>query len=227
MMNKSVGFPYRAVQFLSKLKRNNNRAWFESNRDEFVRSVLEPAQEFVVVLGELLRTVAPGIIAIPQTDKSIFRLYRDVRFSKNKSPYKTNLGIIFWEGERKKMECSGFYFHVEPNYLFLGTGMYMFTDDLLKKYRQVVYNPDKAKELDSIIKKLKKKGYITGGKSFKRIPKGFDAEYPYSDYLLNYGIYVYEENIDLMDLQKADILKFTFKKFKEMLPLHKWLVKNI
>ena len=88
-------FPGNSVRFLSKLKRNNNREWFESHREEFVTSVLEPAQEFVVVLGELLRTIAPGIIAIPKTDKSIFRLHRDVRFSKNKSPYKTNLGILF------------------------------------------------------------------------------------------------------------------------------------
>jgi uncharacterized protein (TIGR02453 family) len=226
-MNKQKNFPYDAVRFLSKLKRNNSREWFETNRDEFVSSVLNPAQEFVVVLGDLLRTIAPGIIAIPKTDKSIFRLHRDVRFSKNKSPYKTNLGIILWEGERKKMECSGFYFHVEPDYLFLGTGMYMLTDELLKNYRQVVYNPDKAKELDSIIKRLKKKGYSPGGKSYKRVPKGFDTEYPFSDYLLYNGIYVYEENIDLKKLQKENILKFTFKKFKEMLPLHQWLVKNI
>ncbi len=158
-------FPEDAVKFLAKLKRNNNRKWFESHREEFIASVFEPAQEFVLVLGEMLRAVAPGIIAIPKTDKSIFRLHRDVRFSKNKSPYKTNLGIIWWEGDRKKMECSGFYFHVEPEYFFLGTGQYMFTDALLKKYRHVVYDPDKAKELDTIVKKLKKKGFELGGKN--------------------------------------------------------------
>lgn len=219
-------FPGNAVKFLSKLKRNNNREWFESHREEFVTSVLEPAQEFVVVLGELLRTIAPGIIAIPKTDKSIFRLHRDVRFSKNKSPYKTNLGILFWEGERKKMDCSGFYFHIEPGYFFLGAGQYMFSDDILKKYRQVIYNPDKAKELDSIVKKLKKKGYVLGGKTFKRVPKGFDAEYPYSDYLLFNGIYLYGESSDLKKLGK-DPVKFAYKKFAEMLPFHRWLVKNI
>ena len=195
-------FPEDAVKFLAKLKRNNNRNWFESHKEEFIASVLEPAQEFVLVLGEMLRAVAPGIIAIPKTDKSIFRLHRDVRFSKNKSPYKTNLGIIWWEGDRKKMECSGFYFHVEPDYFFLGAGQYMFTNDLLKKYRHVVYDPDKAKELDSIVKKLKKKEFELGGKTYKRVPKGFDAEYPYSDYLLYNGIYIYEERSDLKEIRK-------------------------
>ena len=218
-------FPEDAVKFLAKLKRNNNRNWFESHKEEFIASVLEPAQEFVLVLGEMLRAVAPGIIAIPKTDKSIFRLHRDVRFSKNKSPYKTNLGIIWWEGDRKKMECSGFYFHVEPEYFFLGTGQYMFTDDLLKKYRRVVYDPDKAKELDTIVKKLKKKGFELGGKTFKRVPKGFDAEYPFSDYLLYNGIYVYEERSDLKKLENA--VDYAYKKFVQMLPLHQWLVKNI
>src|SRR3970282_2502527 len=96
-------FPFEAIKFLSKLKRNNNKDWFESHRDEFNNSVLEPAQEFVVVLGELLRTFVPGIIAIPKTDKSIFRLHRDVRFSKDKAPYKTNLVILFWEGIKQTL----------------------------------------------------------------------------------------------------------------------------
>lgn len=220
-------FPLDAVKFLSKLKRNNSREWFESHREEFVNSVLEPAQEFVVVLGELLRTIAPGIIAIPKIDKSIFRLHRDVRFSKNKSPYKTNLGILWWEGNRKKMECSGFYFHVEPGYSFFGAGQYMFTKELMTKYRQLVYRPDKAKELGSIIKKLKKKGFKLGGKTFKRVPKGFDAEYPYSEYLLYSGLYVYDESNDINKFQKENVAKFVYKKFTEMLPLHQWLVKNI
>ena len=220
-------FPGDAIKFLAKLKRNNNREWFESHREEFIASVLEPAQEFVLVLGEMLRAVAPGIIAIPKTDKSIFRLHRDVRFSKNKSPYKTNLGILWWEGERKKMECSGFYFHVEPKYFFLGTGQYLFTNDLLKKYRHILYNPDNAKELEVIVKKLRKKGFELGGKTFKRVPKGFDAEYPYADYLLYSGIYAYEEYSDLKKLEKEKTVEFAYKKFVEMLPLHKWLVKNI
>ena len=220
-------FPFEAIKFLSKLKRNNNKDWFESHRDEFNNSVLEPAQEFVVVLGELLRTFVPGIIAIPKTDKSIFRLHRDVRFSKDKAPYKTNLGILFWEGERKKMDCPGFYFHAEPDYIFLGSGQYMFSDFLLKRYREIIYNPDKAKELHSIVKKLKKKGYSLGGRTYKRVPRGFDPEYPYSEYLLHNGIYLFEEIRDLKKILKEDMVKFSLKKFKETLPFHNWLVKNI
>lgn len=125
------------------------------------------------------------------------------------------------------MECSGFYFHVEPGYMFLGGGLYMFPDNLLKKYREIVYNPDKANELHSIINKMKRKTFSTGGKTYKRVPKGFDPEYPFSDYLLYSGLYVYEEFKDLKKLKEEDIVKLSFKRFKEMLPIHKWMVKNI
>jgi uncharacterized protein (TIGR02453 family) len=220
-------FPFDAVKFLSKLKRNNNKEWFESHREEFNNLVFEPAQEFVVVLGELLRTIVPDIIAIPKTDKSIFRIHRDIRFSKDKLPYKTNLGLYFWEGNRKKMECSGFYFHIEPGSFFLGSGHYEFTDDQLKKFRNTIYNPDKAKELDSIIKKLMKKGFGIGGKTYKKVPRGFDPEYPFAEYLLHSGLYSFEENKDLKVLEKENPVKFAFQKYKTMLPLHQWLVKNI
>lgn len=226
-MKSESHFVSEAVKFLSKLKRNNNRDWFESHRENFNTDVLIPAQEFVIVMGELLQTIAPGIIAIPKIDKSIFRLHRDIRFSKDKSPYKTNLGILFWEGDRKKMGCSGFYFHIEPNYVFLGAGLYLFSDILLKKYRGIIYNPDKAGELDSIVKKLKKKGYGFGEETYKKVPRGFDPDYPYSDYLLYNGFYAYTDKINLKDFLKEDVVKFTFKQFKEMLPVHQWLAKNI
>jgi uncharacterized protein (TIGR02453 family) len=220
-------FPFDAVKFLSKLKRNNNKEWFESHREEFNNFVFEPAQEFVVVLGELLRTIVPDIIAVPKTDKSIFRIHRDIRFSKDKLPYKTNLGLYFWEGSRKKMECSGFYFHIEPGSFFLGSGHYVFTDDQLKKFRNTIYNPDKAKELDSIVKKLKKKGFGIGGKTYKKVPRGFDPEYPYAEYLLHSGLYAFEESKDLKVLTAENPVKFSFQKYKTMLPLHQWLVRNI
>lgn len=220
-------FPFEGLKFLSKLKKNNNRDWFESHREEFNKTLFEPAQEFVVVLGELLRTFAPGIIAIPKTDKSIFRLHRDVRFSKDKSPYKTNLGLYFWEGERKKMDCSGFYFHAEPGYIFLGAGQYQFSDQVLKKYRDIVYDIEKGRELDTIVKKLMKKGFKIGGKTYKKVPRGFDPEYPFAEYLLYFGIYIYDEINDLNVFKKEDPVKYAYKKFKIMLPIHRWLVENI
>ncbi|MFN3693589.1 MAG: DUF2461 domain-containing protein, partial [Ignavibacterium sp.] len=144
---KTMTFPFITAKYLSDLSKNNNREWFLKNRERFDMEFLQPAIQFVIDLGERLQTFAPSIMAVPRIDKSIFRLHRDVRFRKNKSPYKTNLGIYFWEGKGKRMECSGFYFHIEPNNFFLGAGMYVFSPQQLKKYRDTVYNPDKASEL--------------------------------------------------------------------------------
>ena len=132
-MKNEIVFPQSTIKFLTALSKNNTKEWFEKNRVRYDLELLQPAVQFVIDLGEKLSEFSPNIYAIPKIDKSIFRLYRDVRFSKNKAPFKTNLGLYFWEGRGKKMECSGLYFHIEPTLFFLGAGMYMFTKDQLKK----------------------------------------------------------------------------------------------
>lgn len=227
-MKNEISFPQSPIKFLTALSKNNKKDWFEKNRVRYDFELLQPAIQFVIDLGEELAKLSPNIIAIPKVDKSIFRLHRDVRFSKDKSPYKTNLGLYFWEGKGKKMECSGLYFHIEPKLFFLGAGMYMFTSDQLKKYRESVSNPAKGKELSEISKKLlKNKKFQLGGKTYKKIPRGFDVDYAYNDLLLHSGFYIYYENKDFSELTKKDPVIFSYKIFKEMYPLHKWFVDNI
>lgn len=84
-----------------------------------------------LAMGDKLKAISPGIHAIPKVNQSLFRLNRDTRFSKDKTPYKTNLGIWFWEGERKRMECSGFYFYLGEGNLMLGTGIHVFSKGIV------------------------------------------------------------------------------------------------
>ncbi len=227
-MKNEVTFPQSTIKFLTALSKNNNKEWFEKNRIRFDFELLQPAVQFVIDLGEELSKLSPNIIAIPKIDKSIFRLHRDVRFSKNKAPYKTNLGLYFWEGSGKKMECSGLYFHIEPKLFFLGAGMYQFTKDQLKKYRDVVSDPAKGKELSDLVKKLfKNKKYQLGGKTYKKTPRGFDPDYAYNELLLHSGFYVYYESKDFSELTKKGPISFSYKTFKEMYSIHKWFVENI
>lgn len=227
-MKNEISFPQSTIRFLTALSKNNNKEWFEKNRDRYNLELLQPAMQTVLDLGDELVKLSPNIFAIPKIDKSIFRLHRDVRFSKNKSPYKTNLGLYFWEGKGKKMECSGLYFHLEPKLFFLGAGMYMFSNDQLKKYREVVSNPAKAKELAEITKKiLKNKKYQLGGKTYKKIPRGHDPEYLYNELLLHSGYYIFYESKDFSELTKKDTIQTLFSVFKVMYPLHQWFVKNI
>jgi uncharacterized protein (TIGR02453 family) len=216
-------FPNCAADFLSKLSRNNNKEWFENHREQYKTMFLEPAQEFVIEMGEKLQTLRPDIIAIPKIDKSIFRLHRDVRFSKDKLPYKTNLGVIFWEGDDKKLESSGFYFHIEPKYFFLGGGTYVFTDNMIKTYREALTDSAAREQIIKAIKKVTKLGYKIGGKHFKRFPKGFDADFPGVELLLHNGLYCFYESSDLNRLKPKTIIDYCFKHFKAMLPVHSWL----
>ena len=144
MKNQNKGpikdFPKKTTAFLGKLSKNNNREWFEANRDLYNSDLLEPCIQFVIEMGDKLQDIDPDIVAIPKVDKSIFRLHRDVRFSKDKTPYKTNAGLYFWNGKMKKMDASGFYFHLEPKLFGVGLGIYMFPPHLLKKYRDVLSN---------------------------------------------------------------------------------------
>ena len=227
-MKNELSFPQSAIKFLTALSKNNNKDWFEKNRIRYDFELLRPAMQFVIDLGEKLTELSPNINAIPKIDKSIFRLYRDVRFSKDKVPFKTNLGLYFWEGHGKKMECSGLYFHIEPKLFFLGAGMYLFTKDQLKKYREIVSDPVKGKQLNDVLSTLlKNKKFEIGGKTYKKTPRGFDPDYNYNDLLLHSGLYVYYESTDFNELTKTDPVIFAYKIFKELFPVHKWFVENL
>jgi uncharacterized protein (TIGR02453 family) len=227
MNNSLKEFPNNTISYLKKLSKNNNREWFEENREMFNSSFLGPAVQFVAEMGEKISVLRPHIIAIPKTDKSIFRIHRDVRFSKDKQPYKTNMGLYFWEGAGKKMECSGLYFHLDTKSFGAGTGMYMFSREQLAQYRTLVYDPENAKQLMGILKKiLKNKNFSLGGKKFKRVPKGFDPEYPFADLLLHDGLYLWYESKNFNSLSKGKSVRTVFDIFKKMLPLHNWFVNN-
>lgn len=216
-------FPNCAADFLSKLSKNNNRDWLESHREDYKTMFLEPAQEFVLEMGTKLQAIRPNIIAIPKVDKSIFRLHRDVRFSKDKLPYKTNLGILFWEGNDKKLESSGFYFNIEPKYFFLGAGSYIFSDTMIKVYREALSDQTAGKQIALTVKKMEKLGYKIGGQHFKKLPKGFFPDFPHADLLLHNGLYCYMESKNINELKSETLVSYCFKHFKAMLPVHSWL----
>lgn len=224
-MNDSInftGFPKAGVQFLKDLAKNNDKVWFNENKETFTTHVLQPAQAFVVALGNKLEKITPDVHADPRTDKSIFRIYRDTRFSADKSPFKTHLGIFWWEGDRPKMECPGFYFHLEPPKLLMGYGHYMFSKPMLKTYRESVVDKKLGPALADAVKAVSKKGKI-GGKHYKQIPHGFDADHPNAEFLLYNGLHCMNEIKIPAELYSRELVNFCFKWYKSMLPLHKWL----
>ena len=226
-MEPFSGFSKKTVVFFNKLKKNNNKDWFESNKSDYESYVLEPSKAFVTTMGERLKDISSNIVAVPKVNKSLFRLHRDTRFSPDKSPYKTYMGIFFWEGSRPRMECSGFYFHLEPPMLLVGVGAYMIPRNLLDRFRRSVIDPEYGEELSGIIKKIVKvKGCVVGGKHYKRLPAGYDPSHPNAELLLYNGLHAYFENSIPDDFYSSTFVDYCLKKFKHLAPLHKWLVKR-
>jgi uncharacterized protein (TIGR02453 family) len=219
------GFPKECVDFYVELAQNNTKAWFDNHKSEFDKHVMGPVRDFVGEMGGFLAKISPKINADPRVNRSIFRPYRDTRFSKDKTPYKTHLGIFFWEGSRAKMECSGYYFHLEPPTLFLAAGIHCFSPLLLTTYRDSVVDPKHGPELIKAIKQVSKiKGLSVGGTHYKKTPRGYDASHENSAMLLHNGLYVWKEDAIPSEFYSTEILNYCFDKFKKMSPLHKWLV---
>jgi uncharacterized protein (TIGR02453 family) len=141
--------------------------------------VLAPNKEFEVELGERLKTIAPGITFDTRTNGSgsIMRFYRDLRFSKDKSPYNTRIRLIFWIGSGKKMESSGFFIGIDPAGAAVYAGMHDFPKPALTVYRDAVVDNKLGTELETVLDTVKKAGYETGGEHYKRVLRGYDQEH--------------------------------------------------
>lgn len=224
------GFPAEAVSFLEGLANNNTKSWFTERKETWRDAVIAPARELVAELGERLAGLHREAQADPRTNGagSIFRIYRDVRFSKDKSPYKTHLGILFWVGAGKKMERPGFYFHLEPPELMLAAGSYQFTRPALEDFRQAVVDRKRGAALARAVKKVTESGaYELGGSHYKRIPPGFDKEHPNAALLLHNGLYAWTRKKIPKALYSKALVDYAFQRFSQMNPVMNWLLTSV
>jgi uncharacterized protein (TIGR02453 family) len=164
-------FDKSAFEFLGELKRNNNRDWFQAHKERFDRDVKEPFLDFIADAGPRLRRISPNLVADPRpVGGSLFRIYRDVRFSKDKSPYKTHAGAHFQLG-RKGVHGPGYYLHLEPGACFVAGGMWMPDPKALQMIRERI--------ADGPAEWKRARGRLDHGEdALKRPPRGFDPEHP-------------------------------------------------
>ncbi len=166
-----------ALEFLTKLRENNNKEWFELHRSEYERLILEPSKDFVIEMGEHLQALVPSISFEPKLNKSLFKIYRDTRrMGSNKEPMKSKIGIIFPQGGyNRRLQKSSFYMHFSPDELFVAAGIRWFESDSLQKYREFISDSKNRDRLEAIIDDLSSSGYKIMGKELKRYPRGFDS----------------------------------------------------
>ncbi|HEY4613513.1 MAG TPA: DUF2461 domain-containing protein [Bacteroidota bacterium] len=215
------GFPKEALRFLKGLKKNNTRPWFEKHKGEFESYVKLPMQSLIVALQPHFARFAPEFELHPK--RSIFRIYRDVRFSKDKSPYKTHVAMhSVLRGAPKGVEGSGYYLHVEPGQVFLGAGVYMPESDHLKKIRKALV--EHSKEFLSIVEgnAFKKRFGKMEAAKLQRVPQGYNPAHPMADWLKYKQFFVFEEWPESR-CHSAKFLNEVAKSFEAATPLVKFL----
>ena len=218
------GFSTRTIQFFNDLSDNNNRGWFNSHKSDYEDHVIAPARDFVLSMGERLRALSPAVVADPRVNKSIFRIYRDIRFSKDKTPYKTNLALWFPLGlGGGKFENPGYYFHLDSRILMLGAGIHNFSKPLLQAYRQAVVEPELGLALSDIITSAHQKGYSVGQRTYKRIPRGYDPDHLLADLLRYSGLTFAAEELVPDELFSSELVDYCLEVYRDMVPMVTWL----
>jgi uncharacterized protein (TIGR02453 family) len=218
-----TGFPKQSLAFLAALGMNNEKAWFDAHRDDYQRLLVEPAKSFVVDMGRAIARFAPKVHAEPKVNGSISRINRDIRFSADKSPYKTHLDLWFWEGAKRGFDLSGFYFRLEPAALVLGAGIYQFEEAVLERYREAVQSPSKGKALEKAAAQVTAAGCELGGERSKRVPRGLSPDQPRAELLKHKGLYAGLTLKVPRELSSARLVDLCAAHYRTMLPLHRWL----
>lgn len=171
-------FSRELFKFLRELTENNDRSWFQANKDRYDRYVKDAALGFIEDIGPHLKRISPHFVADPRpSGGSLFRIYRDTRFSKDKRPYKTHVGIRFMHESAKDVHAPVFYLHISDDESFVGCGIWHPDGESLRQIREaIVEDPASwkrardAKQFASV--------YELEGDSLKTAPRGFDPEHP-------------------------------------------------
>ena len=212
------------LQFLKALKKNNKREWFEKNRPKYETA----KQDYLQFVAEVLEgmKLKDKTLEFLEPKQCVFRINRDVRFSKNKDPYKNNFGASFSKGA-KKVDCAGYYFHLEPGACFIGGGLWMPMAPELKKLRQEI---DYCfKEFKGIVNEKKFKtnyGTLTETEKLVRPPKGYELDNPAIEFL-KLKSFVATMEISDVDVSNKNLVKKVITCFESMKPLIYFLNKAI
>jgi len=217
-----TGFPKEGLAFLDQIIVNNSKEWLDAHKEEYERFIVTPNKAYVEEMGEHLQILVPTINAVPKTNKSLFRIYRDARFHLN-DPIKTRIGIIIWQGAGHRMQSSSFYMHYDPQEIFVATGIRNFKSTLLKTYREYIRNDERRTQLHNILEGLRAKGYRLPEPKYKKMPRGCETDDTYS-YLYKMGaIYAYTTFPPDETFHSEALIDRNFKIYEDMFELQQWV----
>ena len=222
-----TGFKEPTTDFLAGLASNNTKPWFEAHRKEYEDHWVAPAKAFVEAAGDALRELNPRVEAEPRINGSIFRINRDVRFSKDKRLYKDHLDFWFWEGERKGA-VSGYFMRITPTELGIGVGAHGFDNDRLAAFRSAVVDPQTGPGLAAAVDTVERNGWTVKGESYKRIPRGFEPANATQERLLLHGaLWCGRDESHPSSMRTARLVPYVLRRWEQLDPLHRWLVDHL
>ncbi len=219
-------FSPAALRFLRQLKANNNKQWFEEHRTEYEQELREPMRELIGELDARCMRFAPEIGGDPK--RSMFRINRDIRFSDDKSPYKTNAGCWLHHrsasqrvGSEANEGSAGFYFHLEPGQSFIGGGLWMPPRPQLNKLRDAMAeNPQRFIKMTRALPK--RFGGLDDEHALKRMPRGYAEDHPAAKWL-RYQSFVSGRSLTDAQVTNAKLPSLLAREFEALLPLVRWL----
>ena len=221
-----VGFNKSTIAFLEELAANNNRDWFKENKPRYEELVLDVALRFIQSMQDPLAEISPHFTAIPQRmGGSLMRVYRDTRFSRNKLPYKTNIGIQFRHEQAKDVHSPGYYVHIDPDQVFIGAGMWRPDSDPLRAIRERI--AAKPAEWKRAIGDSKfKRNFDLGGESLTRPPRGFDKDHELIDDIKRKS-FIAVRNLDVEDCLSPRFQQKVETTFRAGAPFMQFLCKAV
>lgn len=202
-----MAFSTETFRFLSQLARNNQRDWFDAHKTDYEQHVREPALAFIASMQAPMASLSPQfLVSAKKLGGSLMRVYRDTRFSHDKTPYKTNIGIQFRHISGKDVHAPGFYLHLSPDECFLATGLWHPEPEALKQIRHYIAdNPNAWQRAKS--QRAFKTHFQLAGDSLQRMPRGFADDHPHAEDLKR------KDFIAVHGFDRAEALKPGFGKF--------------
>jgi uncharacterized protein (TIGR02453 family) len=219
-----TGFTPAATTFLRDLARHNQRPWFEERRDIYERELREPLRALIEEMDVRLATAAPELVGDPK--RSPFRIHRDVRFSKDKSPYKTNVG--FWLAHRDVGRAAseihggaGFYFHLEPRESFIAVGIWMPAPPALARIRAAIVD-DLAAFKKTLTKLRRSFKPLSQEAVLRRPPRGYADTHPAAEWL-RYKSFTASRPLLVRDVRSAGLPDLLMRHYADAIPFVRWL----
>lgn len=212
-----AGFPKEGIAFLAGLERDNDRTWFAEHIAQYEVGLKQPAQEFLVEITSQLSRAMGTIF-----DGKIFRLHRDVRFAKDKTPYNPFIRMAFF-AEGKTVEPAHYYLSLEASKLIMGVGTLAFSKQQLAIYRTAIDDPGQAGKLMAIMTDLKAKNYHIDEPELKRVPPGYPKDHKQEEMLCRKSLALWLDLKHPAELGESTFVDFCGMHFNTMRPVYDWL----